>query len=38
MKNECEILDWDSNFFGFKVCRVNRIIEGEADINDLFNL
>lgn len=37
MKNDCEILDWDSNFFGFKVCKVNRVIEVEADINDLFN-
>jgi len=36
MNNAIEILDWDSNFFGIKVCRVNGIISDRNELSDVL--
>ena len=36
MKCTFEILDWDSNFFDIKICRVNGTIENSIELSDIL--
>lgn len=36
MKSCCEILEWDSNFFGYRVGKVQIEINGAGDLNKIF--
>lgn len=36
MNECCEILDWDSNFFGYKVCKVKIEIEEAGDLDSVL--